>query len=197
MHEARASLLDLLPGLQLYTGPNWDSNSFLLNSDWVSWGAKASWNLLKAFQYPARRKVIEIQDDVLKARALALTMTVMTQVHVSRIRFHHFRQELQAADEYRSVQNRLTKQMRIEAAAKRISEQTILREEMNTLVAEAKYDIAYASLQSAYANVLASIGRDPYGDTDRSHTVTEIAALLRNGWLERGDQEAAVILAYK
>lgn len=192
MHEARASLLDLLPGLQLYSGPNWDSNSFLLNSDWVTWGAKASWNLLKVFQYPARRKAIELQDDVLKTRALALTMTVMTQVHISRIRFHHFRQELAAADEYRSVQTRLTKQMRIEAEAKRISEQTLLREEMNALVAEAKYDIAYASLQSAYANVFASIGWDPYGNFDRSLPVAEIADPLRKAWLERGDLKTAM-----
>ena len=191
MREARAALLDLLPGLQLYAGPNWDSNSFLLNSDWVAWGAKASWNLLKVFQYPAKRKVVELQDDVLKARALALTMTVMTQVHVSRIRFHHFRHELVAADEYRSVQNRLTRQLRIEAEAKRISEQALLREEMNALVAEAKYDIAYASLQSAYANVFASIGWDPYGDFDRSLPVAEIADPLRRAWLERGDLKIA------
>lgn len=187
MRESRAALLDLLPGLQLYSSPSWDSNSFLLNSDWVSWGAKASWNLLKVFQYPAKRKVIEIQEDVLKARALALTMTVMTQVHVSRIRFHHFRQELAAADEYRSVQTRLTKQTRIEAEAKRISEQTLLRQEMNALVAEAKYDIAYASLQSAYANVFASIGW-----VDRSLPVAGIAAPSRNGLLERDDQKATV-----
>lgn len=187
MREAHAALIDLLPGLQLFTGPNWDSNSFLLNNNWVSWGAKASWNLLKVFQYPAKRRVIEVQADVLKARALALTMTVMTQVHLSRIRFHHFRQELAAADEYRSVQDRLVRQIRDEAEAHRVSEQTLLREEMNALVAEAKYDIAYSSLQSAYANVFASIGWDPYGTIDRSHPVAAIAASLRSGWFERGD----------
>ena len=197
MNEARAALLDLLPGLQLYSGPNWDSNSFLLNSDWVAWGAKASWNLLKVFQYPARRRVIDLHDEVLKARALALTMTIMTQVHVSRIRFHHFRQEFAAAEEYRSVQNRLTRQTRIEAEAKRISEQVLLREEMNALIAEAQYDIAYAGLQSAYANVLASIGRDPYGDFDPSLPVAEIATPLRRDWLKQGDLKAAVRLAYR
>ena len=197
MHEARAALLDLLPGLQLYSGANWDSNSFLLNSDWVNWGAKASWNLLKVFQYPAKRRAIKLQDEVLDARALALTMTVMTQVHVSRIRFHHLRQEFASAAEYRSVQNRLTQQTRIEAEAKRISEQVLLREEMNALVAEAKYDIAYASLQSAYANVFASIGWDPYGDFDSSLPVAEIATPLRKGWLEQGDRKSAVSLAFR
>lgn len=187
MHEAHAALLELLPGLQLYAGPQWDSNSFLLTSDWVAWGAKASWNLLRVFQYPAKRNVIDAQDDVLKMRALALTMAVMTQVHVSRIRFHHFRREFAVADEYRSVQNRLVQQIRAEAQANRVSEQVALREEMNTLVAEAKYDVAYAHLQSAYANVFASIGWDPYGTVDRSLPVSAIAASLQSDWLERGE----------
>jgi outer membrane protein TolC len=186
MREARAALIGLLPGLELFTGPNWDSNAFLLNADWVSWGAKASWNLLKVFQYPAKRDVIEVQAHVLKARALALTMSVMTQVHFSRIRFHHFRQELEAADEYRSVQDRLVRQIRDEAQASRVSELALLREEMNTLVAEAKYDIAYSGLQSAYADVFASIGWDPYGTIDRLLPVAAIAASLRSGGFERG-----------
>lgn len=188
MREARAALIDLLPGLELFAGPNWDSNAFLLNADWVSWGAKASWNLLKVFQYPAKRDVIEVQAHVLKARALALTMSVMTQVHFSRIRFHHFRQELEAADEYRSVQDRLVRQIRDEAQASRVSELALLREEMNTLVAEAKYDIAYSSLQNAYANVFASIGWDPYpyGTIDHLLPVAAIADALRSGGFERG-----------
>lgn len=187
MHEAHAALLELLPGMQLYTGSNADSNSFLFNNNWVAWGAKASWNLLKVFQYPAKRSVIEVQEDVLKARALALTMAVMTQVHVSRIRFHHFHQELAVADEYRSVQIRLVQQIRNEAQADRVSEQVLLREEMNTLVAEAKYDIAHASLQSAVAGIFSSIGWDPYGPVDRSLNIAAVAAALRAGGIGSGD----------
>ena len=141
--EGRAALLELLPGLQLYAGANWDSNDLLYNNNWLNWGAKASWNLIRVFKYPARRRVIEAQDDVLDQRALALTMAVMTQVYVSRVRYYHYRKELNTAGEYYSVQRRLVEQMRVEAAGDRISEQTLIREEMNTLVAEVKYDIAY------------------------------------------------------
>ena len=170
--ERYAALLEMLPGLHLYAAPNWDSNSFLLNSNWVGWGAKASWNLLKVFAYPAREGVIDAQDDMLNQRSLALTMAVMTQVHVSRIRFLHARKELQIAGEYRDVQRRLLDQMRTEAAADRISKQTLIREEMNTLVAEAKYDVAYAALQNAYANLFSSMGLDPYAwELDRSQSV--------------------------
>lgn len=189
--EAHAALLELLPGLQLYAGTNYDSNDFLLNNEWVNWGAKASWNLIRVFNYPARRGVVERQEDLLKTRGLALTMAVMTQVHVSRIRFMHSKKELATSKEYLDVQSRLVDQMRAEAAADRISKQTLIREEMNTLVAEAKRDIAYATLQNAYANLFSSMGLDPYAwELDRGQSLADLSAQLRNLWLERGDINA-------
>ena len=186
-HEADAALLELLPGLQLYAGSNYDSNDFLLNSDWLSWGAKASWNLLKAVQYPAKRRVIEAQGELLDQRSLALTMAIMTQVHVSRVRFYHYLRELRTANEFFNVQRSLVEKLRAEFAAGRISEQTLIREEMNTLVAEVKRDIAHASLQNAYANIFASMGLDLYSDEmDAEMDVKSLAKSLRQVWLERG-----------
>lgn len=191
IREADAALLEMLPGIQVYAGSNYDSNSFLLNSDWVNWGAKASWNLLKVFSYRSRSDLIDLQNDMLNQRSLALTMAVMTQVHVSRIRFIHARKELGTAAEYRDVQRRLLEQMRAEAAADRISKQTLIREQMNTLVAEAKYDIAYAQLQNAYANLFSSMGLDPYGwEIDRNQSVQSVSATLKQLWFERGDLNA-------
>ena len=191
VREADAALLEMLPGLQAYAGSHFDSNSFLLHSDWINWGAKASWNLLKVFSYPARREVVALQDEMLHQRSLALTMAVMTQVHVSRIRFLHANKELKTASEYRDVQRRLLEQMRAEAAADRISKQTLIREEMNTLVAEAKYDVAYAQLQNAYANLFSSMGLDPYNwEVDRNQNVKSLANSLKDLWFERGDLNA-------
>ena len=45
-------------------------------------------------------------------------MAVMTQVHVSRVRFHHYSKELATADEYLSVQGRLISLMRQEEGGK-------------------------------------------------------------------------------
>lgn len=186
MHDAHAALLELLPGLQVYAGSNYDSNSFLLNSDWVSWGAKASWNLIKLVNYPARRSVIEARDNLLYQRALATTMAIMTQVHVARVRFMHYRKELSTAREYLNVQNNLVRQIRAEAAVERVGEQTVIREEMNTLVAEVRRDIAYANLQNAYANIFASMGLDGYwSELDFEQSVDGLANSLRDLWSQR------------
>ncbi|MEZ5816453.1 MAG: TolC family protein [Hyphomicrobiaceae bacterium] len=191
-HELDAALLELLPGLTPYAGTNYDSNDFLYNSHWLSWGAKASWNLIRVFQYPAKREVIEAQEHQLDARSLAVAMAVVTQVHVSRIRFLQFSKELATANEFLSVQRRLLGLMRTQAEADRISEQTLIREEMNTLVAEAKRDIAHAGAQNAFASIYTSMGLAPFaGGLDKNSSVKELASQLRAVWSERGARRLA------
>lgn len=181
-HEAHAALLEMLPGVQLIAGSNYDSNSFLLHNDWVNWGAKASWNLLKVFSYPARREVVEEQDGLLQTKSLAVTMAIMTQVYVSRIRYAHAIKEHRTAKKYRDVQTNLLSQIRAEAAAGRVAKQTLVREELNAVVAEARLDIAYAAVQSAYANIETSLGRDSFGGfVPVGGSAKEIAASLRSG----------------
>ena len=86
------------------------------------------------------------------------------------------------------MQLRLVKQIRAEAAAERVAEQTLIREELNLLVAEARRDIAFAAVQNAYANIFASVGLDPYtSDTDLSLGVKDVESQLESLWLERGE----------
>ncbi len=178
--EAHAALLEMLPGIQLVAGTNFDSNSFLLHHDWVNWGAKATWNLLKVFSYPARRAVVEEQDEMLKTRALAVTMSIMTQVYVSRIRYAHVVKEHRTVMRYRAVQRDLLAQIRAEATAGRVSRQTLVREELNAVVAEVKLDIAFATVQAAYANMEASLGKEPFSELVAPDAkVREVAELLR------------------
>jgi outer membrane protein TolC len=178
-HEAHAALLEMLPGLNLYAGANFDSNSFLLHNHWESWGARASWNLLKVFSYPARRAVIAEQDELLKARTLAVTMAIMTQVYVSRIRYAHALYEHETAKRYRDVQRDLLIQIRAEAGADRVSRQTLVREELNAIVAEAKLDIAHAAVESAWAQAEASLGRVAHDPPSQTASMQDLARALR------------------
>ena len=183
--EADAALLELLPGIRLYAGPNWDSNKYLYNNDWVSWGARATWNLMHVFRYPARKKQIAAKEDVLKAQAQALAMAIIAQVHISRVRYLYQRHVFNSAAEYFDVQRRILSKVRAAAMSDAASEQSLIREQMNTVLAAVKYDVAYADLQNAIANVYASLGLDPYdGPVSTSMSVRELAAALKRAWEE-------------
>ena len=186
--EAEIALLELLPGIQLYAGLNGDSNTFLLNNDWVGWGARASWNLMKVLAYPVRKRVVELEGELVEERALAMTMAIMTQVEVARANYHYLRKSAATAAKYYSIQHEIVHKTRDSANVDAISEQTLIREEMNNLVASAQYDIAYAELQNAFARIYSTIGVDPYGeDFDTNDSVSNIAASLKRTWTERGD----------
>ena len=186
--ESKRALLEMLPTANLFASVNYDSDSYLYNSNWVGWGAKATWNLLNVFKYPAQKRVIEAKDELLDARALALTMAIMTQVHVARVRYGHAKKLFRTASKHLKVQKGIRHQIRSSHAEGLASEQTLIREEMNTLASQVAFDIAYADLQNAYANVFGSMGLDPYADElRRGDSIEQLAVALRTAWVERGD----------
>jgi outer membrane protein TolC len=184
--EATAAVLEVLPGLRLYTSANGDNNAFLLNNNWVSMGASAALNLMKIVSLPARQRAIDAQDVLLDQQGLAATMVVMTQVHVSRIRYRLFAEELSTAQDYNAVQAKLLGQIRAEVTAGTLSEQTLIREEMNALLAEVRRDIAYTNVQNAAANIFVSMGLDLQAqEVDHSLDVKALADHLKRAFGNR------------
>ena len=186
--ETRAAMLELLPNLTGYAGLNADSNDLLVSSNWVSYGAKIGWNAMKVFKYPARKRGIAAKAELLDAQAKATAMAIMLQVEVARTRYGLARQAAAAAAEYNGVQRKLLRRIEGSAKAGVASEQTLVREKMNALVAEARYDIAYAQLQNAFAGLFSSVGEAPYSQTiSPDMSVDELTRILRDTWRERGD----------
>jgi outer membrane protein TolC len=186
--ESTAALLELLPSAQFYLGGNYDSNKFLLNNHWLAYGAKASWNLLKLVQYPARKEAIDGQSDMLDQRSLALTMAIMTQVHVSRARYALALRDLRTAADLLNVQNNLRAQIRSQVAVDRSGAQLLIKEDMNALLAEVRFDLAHAQLQNAFAGLYAAVGLDPVDETVNVNAdVKTLASQLHHLWRKRGD----------
>nr|HMQ58937.1 TolC family protein [Rhizobiaceae bacterium] len=191
--EAEKALLELFPSASLFLGGNASSNAFLYNNAWLDYGAKASWNVMKLFRYPERKLEIEAQRQLFDQRALAVTMAIMTQVHVGRARYHFAAKRFATAQQHLAIQSGILKQIKAAAAVDQVSEQTVIREEMNTLVSRVKYDIAYADLQNAYANIYASMGVDAIEeDFSDSESVAALSEKLRRAWLERGDTSGVI-----
>lgn len=188
--EDDIQLLKTFPNLKGFIGFNFDTNSLLFNQNFVGWGARASWNLLNVFSYPQRIATVEAEGDLIDRRALALTQAVATQVDVSRVRYLALSDLIDNRREFRDVQRQINKQIFAGAAAGRVSEQTKLREELNTIVNEILYDRSYADLQAAFAGIYTSIGLDPFPNSvNGQESVDVLAQSFRELWRERGDFE--------
>lgn len=184
--ELDARILSMFPNLKGFVGINTDSNRFLYNNNWAQYGARSAFNLINVFKIGAVKKQVNADGDVLRARELATAMAVMTQVEVARARFALYGSELETARHGHQVQARIMGQIGGGFKAGAISQQTFLREQMNTLVSEVRYDIAYADAQNAYANLYAAMGMDSFTPevTDRA-SVRDLAGSLQDLWARR------------
>ncbi len=180
--ETKVALLELLPSLSGYFGGNWDSNSFLFNQNWLSYGAKISWNLMNAFRYPVRLQVIDAQKEVLDMQSLALTMTIMTQVHVAVVQYEAALADVKLTQRYFQTQLKIADHVQQSWALDRLSEHLVIREKVQGLLAELRYEMALAKLEMAYANVLAAIGEDPFPVNITDDEVEHLAQELQQRW---------------
>jgi hypothetical protein len=84
------------------------------------------------------------------------------------------------------VQSRITALSRNGFKARSVSQQNLVREEMNDVLAEVRYDVAYADLQNAYANLYASMGLDNFDeDINDKMGIQAIAEKLEEHWQDR------------
>ena len=181
--EARAAILELMPSLNLVVGENYSTNKFLFNNHWAAYAARASWNLLNLFRYPARAKTIEAQDKILHTQNLALTMAVMSQVHVSVAQLAHAKKESATAMLYYDTQSQITEQARLAWRSSKLSEQAMLRERVAQVAAQLRYDAVEAELQTAWASILAAVGEDVLPlDLTQEQSVSDLALQLRARW---------------
>ncbi len=192
--ETKAAILELLPNLNVYFGGNYDSNNFLFHNNWLNYGAKVSWNLLNVFRHPVRLQVIDAQEKVLDMQSLALTMALMSQVHVSVAQYHAAMNDAATGKRYFDTQMAIADQVQRAWSLNRLSEHLVIREKMQGLVAELRYESALAKLEIAYANVLAAIGEDPFPTDIAGDGVEELAVALQERWewLERPEVFAQV-----
>jgi outer membrane protein TolC len=178
--------LEALPSLEGFAGLNGSTNDFLFNQDWVSYGAKASWNLLSLFEAPAKKRRAKAALAVEKEKALATAMAVMTQVSVARARYSSLMSEYKTANTGTMVQNDILSQTEKLTASNAGSTQTLVRERMNAILKEARRDEIHAQMQEATANIYTSMGYDPYGaEITGEEDVQTLAKSLETLWTSR------------
>jgi superfamily I DNA and RNA helicase len=121
-----------------------------------------------------------------------MTMAVFTQVYAAQARYYQSAKILKDAADYHEVQSKILRQVKTSVSVDAATEQALIREEMNTLLATVKYDMAHADLQNAFAGVHASIGNDPFSaGLNGDESVGIMAGKLRQLWIERGDRSGS------
>lgn len=176
--EARKALLAFLPGIELNLSSNRDSNKYLLNNTWGEAGGTVSVNLLRAFAYPANKRVQQAQSQLDDTRRIALTMAVLTQVRIATQRFQEARADYAVSRQAAQVDARIEQHTLKATKASAESEMELLRTEVRAALSEMQRYVALANLQAAYARVANSVGADLLPAQPQSASVAAFTAQL-------------------
>ena len=158
--ETRAGIRSLFPSLNFNAGYTSSSNDYLQNKQNFEYGSSIGANLLNVFRAPSIKKVNEANTAIIREQRLALSMVVLSQVHLANIDYQMSMEEYETADRYYSVSKKIANQVRNAQKIARFGDLEMIREDASSLVAELRKDIAFAKMQYSVAQVYTSVGID-------------------------------------
>jgi len=156
--EITVAKLKMLPGINLNTSLSYENSDYLLNNDWYSYGANVSWNLLNVFKGNEMNKLAKTQVEITKEQDLALTMAVLSQVHLSIVKYNQAKKEYLLSKDYLNVADDIYKLTEVENDANVNTKLVLIKEKLNHILATLRYSSAYANVQNSYGRIFASMG---------------------------------------
>ena len=178
--EARASMLSLFPSLTFNATWTYDSNKYLLNKNNTEYGALFGVNLLNVFQAGNINDVNKINEQIIEEQRLALSMAVLSQVHIANINYAQSLREYSNAKHYLNVAQRINELIANAQKISRFGELEVIREEASLLVARLRNDIAYAELQYSLGTLYSSVGMNFVPDDLAQISDAELAVALED-----------------
>ncbi|MDC0465636.1 TolC family protein, partial [Candidatus Pelagibacter sp.] len=189
--ETKAGIRSLLPGLNFNASWTSSSNDYLVNKTNFEYGSSVGANLFNVFRAPIIKEINERNTQIIKERRLALSMAVLSQVHISNIEYQMALEEYETAEKYYDVSRKITEQVRNAQKIARFGELELIREEASLLVAELRKDIAYSRVQFSIAQVYTSVGIDvTHLESNRRSDIAtkEYAQIIKNNFKFSGEK---------
>lgn len=161
VNETHKAMAKLLPGIELQLGAHYDSNSFLVYHAWRAAGINVSWNLLNVLNAKNIRGLADSQHDVATAQRLALSMAVLTQVHVANAELAAKQRQFALSQQISDVDTQILQHTHNATIASSQGKLEEIRAATNAMMSELRLYQSYGELESAYGQLLATLGLDP------------------------------------
>jgi len=190
--EIRKATLRMLPGIEASFGKNYDSNSYAWRSSWSQFGINLSWNLFNLWNGHKEKNLAMAGHQIDKVRRYAMSMAVMTQVNLAKIRFDVARQEYGLSNALFSVEKSLDQHAQAAQEANSSNDLTVLKSRTQLLLARMNRLSSYAELQNALGRIQHSLGIDPITDSASDGDAKVLASNIEAGlkqWRSRVSAE--------
>lgn len=156
--DIRIALLQVFPDPNLFVGNFYDSNRFLVYKRWLIAGLRWSWNLLSVPSHIQEMISADTHLDMSKASRLAISVGILTQLHLAYIQFSYNLDEYQWNDKLRGVQRRLLASAEKEHEIGELGGLDLLQIGIDTLIAEIDTISTYGETRLSIERINNSIG---------------------------------------
>ncbi|MEQ8603907.1 MAG: TolC family protein [Marivibrio sp.] len=177
--EARAALLQMIPGLNLSAGINYTSDSYKANQRWYDGSLSLTWNIMNLFTGPRNIELAETEQELSEVRRLALSMAVIAQTNIAQLRFAAAQRDFELAQRLADVETRISGQLINQGQAQAGGARQAISGKVEKALADLRRDLAYADLQAAYGRLIASIGADPMVASADGHDLAAVTDAVR------------------
>ena len=176
--QIKKEFIGLFPGLSFSASANHDSNSFLMNNNWLDLGVETSFKLFNLIKGPRRLAVAKTRVMVDETRRLALSVASLVKINIA------FQKYKQTMESYRTnslllqVEKHLQKAISNVTSLKAGSDLENIRQNASTIATLMNRDYAYTGALAALFELYASIGIDfydgPVDDISLTQLMSEI-----------------------
>ena len=177
--ETRKALAKLFPGIEFSLGAHYDSNDFLANNAWRDAGLRVSWNLLNLLNASAIRGTAEAQRDIATSQRMALSMVVLAQTHIAYRDYSGRLRQYELSNDMDNVEQRILGHTRNATKNEAQGKLQEVRVATNALMSELRVYQSYGAVQSAYGQLLVTLGLDPLPETIDSHDLASVRTAVR------------------
>jgi outer membrane protein TolC len=159
--ETRRTLMRMFPNLTFNYGNKYDSDRYLLSNNWNEAGVQLSFNLMNIFTAPTQMKLAEAGVALADQRRVAAQMSVLTQVHLSRLQVINARNQYERADAIFSTDRKIADVMRNRQMVQAQSKLDVVSTETSAILSLLRRYQALAQVQVAENRMLATLGVEP------------------------------------
>ena len=192
--ETRRVMLRMFPNLSFNYDLRYDSDRYMINNRWNDAGVHLSYNLFNLFSGPAQKRLAEAGVKLADQRRITAQMTVLTQVHLSRLQYQIAYKQYLRADEIWQADAKIAMHIKNRGTAETQGKLEQVANSTTAILSLLRRYQSLAQLQASASKVQATLGLEPVlgsvSDMPLEQLTKEVGASMA-GW-NQGVQAPAV-----
>lgn len=177
--QAKEAFYKMLPGLELNASRNYSSDSALLNTSWIGTAMNLSMNLFGLFSTNAEKETAEHREELARKKRLAVSLAVLTQVHVAYSKFQMSQQQLRLAKESANSDHQLLQLVRSDTTLESTNYLEIVRLITRKFRSDIDEQGAYTSSVEAHGELMHAIGFDALPDDIKTDDMASLTGAVQ------------------